>query len=245
MKTEKKRISKQMHFVSKRTGTAISDYDMLKDGDNIMVAVSGSKRSMSLLKLLKYRQSFVPIKIDIMAVHIDFGASQFFLKEIEDHFKSMDVRYRIEKVSFPRANEPNDAGCRIYSKERQDILFFLARKLGFNKIALGQGMDDIAESILFDLFFEGKEAAICPKQVFFDGEFAIIRPLAYVTKKDIEVFAVKERIPGFTKYENISNGGAPKRKAMRKLLSELDGHNPYIKRNIVRSMHNIKQDYLL
>jgi len=241
---ERKKISNEMFAVSKKVGMAIGDYDMIRDGDKIIVAVSGGKDSLSLLKLLKYRQSFAPVKYDLLAVHLDVGIPGFPLDKLIEQFQKEEVDYRIEKVKDLEGKDFKDITCFWCAWTRRKILFFLADKLGFNKIALGHHKDDIVETILMNMFYNGEISAMRPKQELFDGEVFLIRPLAYATEYQMICMAKKEGILGLDNFQ-CPNNDTSKRMAVKELLKKLEKENPAIKTNIFRSLTRIKEDYLL
>ncbi|MCK9604444.1 MAG: tRNA 2-thiocytidine(32) synthetase TtcA, partial [Candidatus Omnitrophica bacterium] len=144
------------YYISKRMGKAIMDYKMLADGDKIAVAVSGGKDSLTLLRLLRDRKAFVPIKYDLVALHIDMGYPKSISKKLEKYFKKLKVEYRIIKSDVLKKTEKSKINCFWCSWNRRKELFISANKLGCTKIALGHHMDDIIETVLLNLFFQGE-----------------------------------------------------------------------------------------
>ena len=149
-------VTQQMNFISKRVGNAIADYDMMQDGDKIMVAVSGGKDSLSLLQVMQYRQSFIPVGLEIVAVHVDGGMPDFPMEQMIGYFKEWGVAYHIEKADLLKGKTWETIDCYQCSRERRKVLFELADKMGCNKIALGHHMDDIVETILLNMFYKVK-----------------------------------------------------------------------------------------
>lgn len=237
-------INKDLLAISKRVGKAIGDYDMLHDGDRVMVAVSGGKDSLALLHVLLYRQKFIPVKIKLMAVHIDAGIPGFPLNKLINHFQKLGVDYHVEKIDFLKGKKMDDIDCFWCSWNRRKALFNLAEKLGFNKIAFGHHMDDIVETILLNLFFRGEIGAMRPKQVLFKGKVTMIRPLAYEREDVISRFAKAQKIKNLCRYD-CPHSATSKRAAMKKLLVALEKVNPSVKVNIFRGLQNIKEEYLL
>jgi len=234
-----------MYFISKKVGKAAGDYKMIADKDRIVVGVSGGVDSITLLKMLKYRQTFAPVKFDILAVHIDFGYSRTLAKRLREFFKKEKIDYRIVKVDiFKKAKSKDEINCFWCSWNRRKALFETAAKFGFKKVALGHHMDDIIQTVLLNMFYKGEISTMKPKQELFKGKITIIRPLAYIEKKEIARFARKEN--DFT-YEKCScpNAGDTKRAQVEKVIRELAQNNLQIKKNIFRSVQRIKKDYLL
>jgi tRNA 2-thiocytidine biosynthesis protein TtcA len=230
-------------YISKRVGRAIMDYQMMADGDKVAVAVSGGKDSLALLKILQDRQKFVPIKYDLIALHVDLGFPRSFSKPLEEYFKKQKVKYKIVKSDDLKATARKDINCFWCSWNRRKNLFQAADKLGYNKIALGHHKDDIVETILMNLFFQGEISAMKPKQELFKGKIMIIRPLAYVEESMIKKFAREQKLPHDTCI--CPNSVISHRSQIGKIIASLEKTCPEVKTNIFKSLQRIKQDYLL
>jgi tRNA 2-thiocytidine biosynthesis protein TtcA len=230
-------------FISKRVGKAITDYDMTREGDKIAVAVSGGKDSLTLLKVLRDRQIFVPVKYELLAVHIDLGYPKSIARNLEKYFKKIGVPYHIEKVDALRKTKRKDINCFWCSWNRRKALFEVADRFGCEKVAFGHHKDDIIETILLNLFFHGEISAMAPKQELFKGKIKIIRPLAYVEEDLIRRFM---KVADFSTFDcTCPNSEISNRTRMRKIISELKRVCPDVKTNIFRSVKRIKKDYLL
>ena len=247
MKKEKElfiRIKRARHFISKKVGKAICDYDMLSNKDRVLVAVSGGKDSITLLKMLKFRQSFAPIKFDIMAAHINLGTTTKQEKSLERFFKKQNIDYRIKRTGLFKGNKKKDMNCFWCSWNRRKELFLMAGKYGFNKVALGHHFDDIVQTILLNLFFQGEISAMNPKQELFNGKITLIRPLAYVEEDEIARFA---RLCNDFPHTSCSceHSDKSKRALVDKLIRTLKKSCPNVKKNIFKSIQRIKKDYLM
>jgi len=219
------------------------DYQLLSEGDKIAVAVSGGKDSLTLLKVLNDRRSFVPIKYEILAVHIDLGYPRSSAKTLEKYFKKVGVKYHIEKVDALKKTKPEDINCFWCSWNRRKALFEVADRLGYRKVALGHHKDDIVETILMNLFFHGEISAMVPKQELFKGKIIIIRPFAYVEEYLIKRFIKTASFPVWDcicPHSLTSN-----RRKVANIIRDLKRFCPEIKTNIFRSVKRIKEDYLL
>ena len=221
-------------YISKRVGKAIIDYKMLSDGDKIAVAVSGGKDSLTLLNVLNDRRSFVPIKYDILAVHIDLGYPRSCAKTLEKYFKKIGVNYHIEKVDILKKTKPNEISCFWCSWNRRKALFKIAHHLGCTKIALGHHKDDIIETILMNLFFQGEISAMSPKQELFKGKIILIRPLVYVEEYMIKRFAKEEGLASETCV--CPNSITSNRTKIANIIKDLKKLCPDVKTNIFRSI---------
>ncbi|MCX5680833.1 MAG: tRNA 2-thiocytidine(32) synthetase TtcA, partial [Candidatus Omnitrophica bacterium] len=205
---------------------------------------SGGKDSLTLLHVLLYRQKFIPVKIKLMAVHVDSGIPGFPINKLIKHFQKLGVDYMIEKIDFLNGKKMEDIDCFWCSWNRRKALFGLAEKLGFNKIAFGHHMDDIVETILLNLFFRGEIGAMRPKQVLFNGKLAVIRPLAYEREDVIARFAKAQKLENLCRY-CCPHSSTSQRSTMKKILKALEKENPSVMVNVFRSLQNIRKDYLL
>jgi tRNA 2-thiocytidine biosynthesis protein TtcA len=231
------------YFLSKKVGKAIMDYKMLQDGDKVAVAVSGGKDSLTLLEMLNRRKDFVPIKYSVLAVHIDLGYRCVHPKILEGFFKEKGYNYHIEKVDILKGKERKDISCFWCSWNRRKAIFEVADKFGCTKVALGHHKDDIVETILLNLFFNGEISAMSPKQELFKGKIIIIRPMAYVEEKEIVRFAKEMHFP--LPHCSCPNSVTSKRTYIEKLIKDLEKVCPQLKTNIFRSLKRIRQDYLV
>jgi tRNA 2-thiocytidine biosynthesis protein TtcA len=231
------------YFISKSMGKAIMDYKMLADGDKIAVAVSGGKDSLTLLRLLLDRKVFVPIKYEVMALHIDMGYPKSISTKLEKYFKKLKVEYKIIKSDVLKKTGKSKINCFWCSWNRRKELFIAANKLGCTKIALGHHMDDIIETVLLNLFFQGEISSMSPKQKLFKGKIILIRPLAYVEEYLIKRFAKEAKLGHdacVCPHSITSN-----RARMGRIIQELEKACPDVKKNIFRSVKRVKKDYLL
>lgn len=233
----------QGFYISKRIGKAIADYEMLSDGDKIALAVSGGKDSLTLLRILEARRSFVPIKYELLAVHIDLGYPCQHPKILGEYFKKIGVDYHVEKVDILKGKTRKDISCFWCSWNRRKAIFETAERFGCNKVALGHHKDDIVETILLNLFFHGEVSAMAPKQELFDGKIVIIRPLAYVEEDMIRRFAKTADFPHHKCA--CPNSLTSKRTKITEIIKDLQKACPDLKTNIFRAIKRVKKEYLL
>ena len=231
------------YYISKRVGKASVDYNMLAEGDKILVAVSGGKDSLTLLRILQDRRKFVPIKYDLLAVHVDMGYPCQHPKILAAYFKELGVDYHIEKIDILQGKSRKDISCFWCSWNRRKALFQVADRFGCTKVAFGHHQDDIVETMLLNLFYHGEISGMCPRQELFGGKIVLIRPLAYVEEKMIVKFA---KDAGFPHHKcACPNSITSKRTKMTDILTDLEKVCPDVKKNIFRSLKRIKKDYLL
>ncbi|MFA6357766.1 MAG: ATP-binding protein [Candidatus Omnitrophota bacterium] len=231
------------YYISKGMGRAIMDYKMLAAGDKIAVAVSGGKDSLTLLRLLLDRKAFVPINYEVIALHVDMGYPKSISGKLEKYFKKLKVDYRIIKSDVLKKTDKNKINCFWCSWNRRKELFIVADKLGCTKIALGHHLDDITETILMNLFFQGEISSMVPKQELFKGKITLIRPLAYVEEHLIKRFAKETKLGHDTCV--CPHSITSSRNLVGKIIRNLEKTCPDVKKNIFRSLKRVKKDYLL
>jgi len=232
---------KLQFYLSKKAGKALFDYKMIVDGERIAVGVSGGKDSLSLLKILEFRRHFVPIKYDLVAVHVNMWDTAKQARILEDYFKKNNYEYKIIKLRLE--NDEKNKNCFWCSWNRRKALFEEAASLGCKKIALGHHLDDITESILMNLFFNGEISAMVPKQELFKGAITLIRPFAYVEESLISRFSKVLKLPSW--HCSCAHADTNKRELMKRIIGLLEKTCPEIRTNIYRSLTRVKKDYLL
>ena len=238
-----KKFTKTGHTISARIGKAIGDYSLIEKGDRILIAVSGGKDSLTLLKLLRQRQRWSPVRYEIFAAHIqtDFVcASCTHTDVLEKLFEGMGIEYRMRKIKVLDKNKKTS--CFWCSWNRRKALFEIAGKLGCTKLALGHHKDDIVETTLLNLLFQGEFSTMNPRQELFSGELAIIRPLCYVEEYHIKKFAKENEFP--SKLCKCPFGQDSKRKLIKEFISDTERKSPRtnIKTNIFKSLSRIRTD---
>ena len=227
-------------------GKAIHRYQMIEDGDRILVGVSGGKDSLTLLTLLSERAQRVPIHYELLAVHVDLGFQSSGTEMLKEFFEAKKIAYHIEptriaELAIGPHNRENP--CFLCSWERRKRIFSLAQRFGCNKVAFGHHMDDIIETLLLNIFYSAEISTMLPVQGLFKGKITLIRPLTLLEERKIERFAKEMGLPYFP-------CGCPasvrsKRREVKELIHALEKQNRRIKGNIFRSLSNIKLDYLL
>ena len=227
-------------------GQAMHNYAMLADNDRVLIAVSGGIDSLALTWILHYWQHKAPIRYDLLAVYIDNGFDSATSDMVAEQLRHIGVPYQIEKTDFwHRAATAEDGKSTCYhcARLRRNRLFAIAEEQAFNKIGFGHHKDDILETFFINLLYAGNISTMVPKQKLFEGRLHIIRPMAYLEKKDIEEIA---DAAGIVPVKNpCPKDKDSKRQVARRVVSSLSHLNPKIKSNMFAALSNIRQDYLL
>ncbi|MFN7131735.1 MAG: tRNA 2-thiocytidine(32) synthetase TtcA [Myxococcales bacterium] len=241
MKSNEQRLMREM-------GRAIHDFDLISEGDRIMVGVSGGKDSFTLLSLLMKNQQIAPIRYELVAVNLDQGHPGFPADTLRQYLESVGVEHRMLKqdtYSIVKSLVPEGKTyCPVCSRLRRGILYNAAVELGCNKIALGHHRDDLIETLLLSAFYSGSLKSMPPKLHSDDGRNVVIRPLAYCPEETIRAYAEEMRFPIIPcdlcgSQENL------KRKKVKRLIAELAGENPAVKGNLLNALANVVPSHLL
>jgi tRNA 2-thiocytidine biosynthesis protein TtcA len=230
------------------TARAIEDFDLVEDGDRILVAVSGGKDSYGLLHLLQRLQARAPIDFELVAVNLDQGHPGFPADVLERHFRSVGVPYRMlreDTLSIVRRLVPEGGtACSACSRLRRGILYTAAVEMGCTKIALGHHRDDLVETLLLSALYAGALKSMPARLVSRDGRNVVIRPLCYVAEEDLAAFAEAMRFP-IVPCDLCGSQPNLRRKRVKRLLAELGAEHPAVKGNLLNALCNVKPGHLL
>jgi tRNA 2-thiocytidine biosynthesis protein TtcA len=244
---EKEKRTKLYHHLKKWLEKAALDYNMIDEGDRVLVGVSGGSDSLALLDLLNTPMIFLP-SFSLVAVNIDLGydASYDDYETLKNYLEQRGHDYVMEKTDIGplvHSDWARKNPCFLCSKLRRKRIIEIAEEKGCNKIAYAHHKDDIIETLLLNLFYAREISTMVPNQSVFRGKFNIIRPLAYIREGLIKKYAKEE---GFPVIENqCPTAKVSKRMYIKKLLDELEKDNKDIRENIFKAMTYVKLDYLL
>jgi tRNA 2-thiocytidine biosynthesis protein TtcA len=229
------------------TGKAIGDYNMIEDGDTILVCMSGGKDSFTMLMMLLALQERAPINFKLIAMNLDQKQPGFPEHVLPEYFEQLGVDYRIvEADTYSVVKEKIPEGkttCSLCSRLRRGIIYTTAKKLGANKIALGHHRDDIVETLFLNMFFGAKMKSMPPKLSTNDKQNIVIRPLAYCSEKDIAAYARGMAFPIIPcnlcgSQENLQ------RQNIKDMLQAWEREQPGRVSNIFRAIANIEPSHL-
>ena len=204
----------------------VDDYNMIEEGDKIAVGVSAGKDSLTLLCALAQLRRFYPKKFELCAITVDMGFDGSDFSEIQKLCDDLDVKYhivptQISKVIFDVRKESNP--CSLCAKMRRGALYGYAREIGFNKVALGHHFDDVVETFMLNLFFEGRLGCFQPVTYLSNTQITLIRPMLYMPEKDVRYFASKAELP--IEKSLCPADGNTEREEMKQLLASLEKNN--------------------
>jgi len=230
------------------TAEAIRDFDLISDGDRILVAVSGGKDSITLLHLLEQMRRRAPVTFELVAVNLDQGQPGFPADVLEAHLRSTGVPYRMLKKDtysvVKRLVPEGKTTCPVCSRLRRGILYNAAVEMGCTKIALGHHRDDLVETLLLSALYSGALKSMPPKLRSDDGRNVVIRPLCYAAEEDIAAFAEAMRFP-IVPCDLCGSQPNLRRKRVKRLLAELSAENRAVKGNLLHALGKVVPTHLL
>lgn len=240
-------VKKLHRRLLRQVGRAIETYNLIEDGDKIMVCLSGGKDSYVMLDLLLDLQRKAPIRFELLAVNLDQGHPGFPTEVLPNYLSERGVSFKILKqdtFSVVQAIIPEGkTTCSLCSRLRRGILYTEASRLGITKIALGHHRDDLMETLFLNMFFNGKLMAMPPKLLADEGRHVVIRPLCFAREDDIAAFAQHRAFPIIPcnlcgSQENL------KRKQVKRMLQAWEAEDPGRLDVIFASLQNVKTSHL-
>ena len=216
---------------------AVDDYGMIEEDDVIAVGISGGKDSLALLKTLAEMRRFYPKKYEVKAITIDMGFEGADYSAIEEYCKNLNVEYRvtkteIAKIIFDIRKESNP--CSLCAKMRRGSLHLTAQEMGCNKVALGHHFDDVVETFMMNLFFEGRLGCFSPVTYLSNRKITLIRPMIYATEKDVVYFARRQVLPVLKSL--CPEDHNTERENMKNLLADIERTNTGLKHRIFKAI---------
>ena len=243
----KTRLNKLQKRLRREMGQAIADFNMIEEGDKVMVCLSGGKDSYAMLDILMNLQKSAPISFELVAVNLDQKQPGFPEHILPAYLESLGVPFHIverDTYSIVKSVVPEGkTTCGLCSRLRRGTLYGFAEEIGATKIALGHHRDDILETLFLNMFYGGKLKTMPPKLVSDDGKNMVIRPLAYAREKDLEVYAELKEFP-IIPCNLCGSQDNLQRQIIKEMLQSWDKAHPGRIETMFRSLQNVVPSHL-
>jgi tRNA 2-thiocytidine biosynthesis protein TtcA len=239
-KTDKKTLQ----TIQNKFKKAINDYRLIDNDDHILIGLSGGKDSLALVELLGERMKIFIPRFKVTAAHISVEniSYQSDMSYLQAHCEQVGIQFVHHITRFDDSVDTRKSTCFLCSWHRRKALFEVAQKLGCNKISLGHHLDDMTETLLLNLVYQGSFGTMPPKLKMDKFDMTIIRPLALISEKEMKEM---ERIRAYQKQiKNCPHEKDSSRRDAKNLITELEKWNPNVRQSIWGAMENIKADYL-
>ena len=240
--------NKLVKRLRRQVGQAITDFGMIRDGDRVMVCLSGGKDSYTMLDVLLMLRDAAPVDFEILAVNLDQKQPDFPEHVLPGYLKARGVPFHIiEQDTYSVVKRVIPEGktmCSLCSRLRRGSLYSFAEANGYNKIALGHHRDDIVATFFLNLFFNAKMASMPPKLKSDNGKHIVIRPLAYVRETDIIEYARQQAFP-IIPCDLCGSQDGLERNAMKAMLDDIEKRMPGRKDIMIRALGNVRPSHLL
>lgn len=224
------------------SGKAITEFSMIEQGDKILVAVSGGKDSLTLLHSLLHFKKHAPIDFEVGAMTVDPLSEDFDPSSLKQYIPSLGVSYHYVAepiVELAQTHMQNDSFCAFCSRMRRGLMYKTAREHDYNVIALGQHLDDLAESFLMSAFHGGQLKTMKANYIIDEGDLRVIRPFVYVREKFLAEFAKEAALPVIKDNCPACFGMPTQREAMKQLLAKQEADYPNTFRSLQSAMHSL------
>jgi tRNA 2-thiocytidine biosynthesis protein TtcA len=235
--------------LARKATKAIVDFQMLEDGDRVMVGLSGGKDSWALLQILDVLRQRAPIRFSLVAVNVDSGYKDYKHDVIARTCESRGWEYRIEHTGIGDVIDDlldaSDTPCSLCARLRRGVLYRIAREVGATKIALGHHADDFIETLLLNLFFAGSLKAMPAKLVSDDGQHVVIRPLVYAGEDEARQYAKQCELPIIGCCCPACGDLSLQRQRAKRLVMDLETEHPGVKQSMLKALANVAPRHLL
>ncbi|MBF0264598.1 MAG: tRNA 2-thiocytidine biosynthesis protein TtcA [Gammaproteobacteria bacterium] len=220
-------------------GKAMADFDMLHDGDRVLLGLSGGKDSLSLLLVLHHLSTYAPIKFDLAAVTVDPEIDGFNPEPLKDYLNSLSIPYYYQQQDLQAQAQESmqgDSFCSFCSRMKRGILYTTARKNGYNVLALGQHLDDLAESFLMSAFHNGKLQTMKANYTIAKEDLRVIRPFAYVRETQTTAYAKAAEVPIILDNCPACFSKPTQREHMKQLLANEEKEHPKLFNSLLQTL---------
>ena len=235
--------------VAKKTTKAIADYNLIEDGDRIMVGLSGGKDSWALMQVLDVLRRRAPIRFSVVAVTVDSGYEGYRRDLIESACGERGWEVRVERTAIGDVMddilEDGATPCSLCARLRRGVLYRLADEVGATKIALGHHADDVIETLLLNVFFSGSLKAMPARLVSDNERHVVIRPLVYVSEAEARQYTKECGLPIVGCCCPACGDLGLQRQRVKRLIAELEVEHPDLKNSMLRAAANVQPRHLL
>ncbi|MBK7543984.1 MAG: tRNA 2-thiocytidine(32) synthetase TtcA [Candidatus Competibacteraceae bacterium] len=246
-KKQQVNFNKLQKRLRRNVGRAIQDFNMIEDGDRIMVCLSGGKDSFAMLDILRNLQLRAPVRFELIAVNLDQKQPGFPKQVLPDYLRGIGIPFHIiEQDTYSvvkRVIPEGKTTCGLCSRLRRGVLYSFAAERGMTKIALGHHRDDIMETLFLNLFHGGKLKAMPPKLLSDDGRHVVIRPLAYCQESDLQAYAEIRQFP-IIPCNLCGSQDNLQRQAIKLMLRQWERQFPGRVENIFAALQNVAPSHL-
>jgi len=223
----------------RKVGRAIADYGMIRDGDRILLGVSGGKDSLSLLLILRHLQTYAPVRIELGVITVDPEVEGFDPSSLTAYYDSLGLPwfYRQQPImEEAKTRLDGDSFCAYCARMKRGIMYSTCREHDYNVLALAQHLDDLAESFLMSAFHQGKLATMKAHYVNDAGDIRVIRPLAYARETQTAAFADSAKLPIVPDSCPACFSAPTQREHMKTLLAREEKDHPNLFANLLHAM---------
>jgi len=246
-KKQQLNFNKLQKRLRRNVGRAIQDFNMIEEGDRVMVCLSGGKDSFAMLDILRNLQLRAPVRFELVAVNLDQKQPGFPEQILPDYLRQIGIPFHIiEQDTYSVVKRVIPAGkttCGLCSRLRRGVLYSFAAEHGMSKIALGHHRDDIMETLFLNLFHGGKLKAMPPKLLSDDGRHVVIRPLAYCEERDLAAYAESRQFP-IIPCNLCGSQDNLQRQAIKMMLRQWEKQFPGRVENIFAALQNVAPSHL-
>ncbi|MCU7906970.1 MAG: tRNA 2-thiocytidine biosynthesis protein TtcA [Candidatus Thiodiazotropha sp. (ex Epidulcina cf. delphinae)] len=229
----------------RKVGKAIADFDMIREGDRILLGVSGGKDSLSLLQILSHLRSYAPVRFDLGVVTVDPGVEGFDPAPLKDYYETLGLPWHYAEQPIMAQAEKNmqgDSFCAYCSRMKRGIMYTTCRRESYNVLALAQHLDDLAESLLMSLFHGGQLRTMKAHYLNDAEDIRIIRPLVYCRETQTGAFAVEAGLPIIPDSCPACFTAPTRRAYMKRLLAGEERRNRHLFANMLHAMRPLMDE---
>ncbi len=238
-------IQKPPKSLLRKVGRAIADYSMIREGDRVLLGVSGGKDSLSLLQILAHLRTYAPVRFELGVITVDPEVEGFDPSDLKAYYEALGVPYYYQQqpiMEEAKQNMDGDSFCAYCSRMKRGIMYSTCREQGYNVLALAQHLDDLAESLLMSIFHGGQLRTMKAHYVNDDWDIRIIRPLVYCRETQTGAFALEAGLPIIPDSCPACFDMPTQRQHMKELLLGEEKLNRHLYANILHAMRPLMDE---